>query len=239
MNISKNEYGYLADDSIFVKEASFKKVMDQALAELMNYLNSPEGLEEYHRLEVENEIKNLEAKYASGTIATWEMETMCFYHENHELSALNEIAYNVKDFEKLPEYPVPHKIMTKKGEEKDVYDLCTVAGTVISNNNTKHTVTILTKHGVITLKLYAQVYTDFNQKISVMNPDKPKEKIVLDESWFKRGKLIIAHGFRRENMFNVRTDYSEKLPRSIGLIEGVNLDGTASIRYRRKKRLDK
>ncbi len=239
MSISKGEYGYLADDSIFVKEASFKKVMDQALAELMNYLNSPEGLEEYHRLEVENELKNLETKYAPGTIATWEMETMCFYHESHELSALNEIAYNVKDFEKLPEYPVPHKITTKKGEEKDVYDLCTVAGTVISNNNTKHTVTILTKHGVITLKLYSQVYTDFNQKISVMNPDKPKEKIVLDESWFKRGKLIIAHGFRRENMFNVRTDYSEKLPRSIGLIEEVNLDGTASIRYRRKKRLDK
>ena len=71
-----------------------------------------------------------------------------------------------------------------------------------------------------------------------MNPNKPKEKIVLDESWFKRGKLIIAYGFRRENMFNVRTDYSEKMPRSIGLIETVNPDGSVTIRYKSKKRLE-
>ena len=237
MNISRDEYGYLAD-GIFIREAPFKRLVDNCLADLMAYLNSPEGLETYHRLEVENELKALEEKYATGTIATWEMETMCFYHENHELANMNEIPYNIRDFEQLPEYPVPHKVINKKGEERDAYDLCTVAGTVISNNNTKHTVTILTKYGVVTLKIYAQAYTDFNQKISVMNPNKPKEKIVLDESWFKRGKLIIAYGFRRENMFNVRTDYSEKMPRSIGLIETVNPDGSVTIRYKRKKRLE-
>ena len=237
MNISKDEYGYLAD-GIFVREAPLNKLVDLCLTDLMNYLNSPEGLAEYHKLEVEAEIKNLEEKYAKGTIAAWEMETMCFYHERHELADFNEVLYNTKNFDMMPEYPTPKKIMTKTGVEKDVYDLYTVAGTVIANNNTKHTVTILTKHGVITLKLYSQLYTDYNQKISVMNPKKAKEKIVLDESWFKRGKLIIAHGYRKENMFNVRVDRSQKYPRAIGLIEEVHADGTASIRYTRKKRLE-
>ena len=238
LNMSKDEYGYL-DDFIIVKEASFNKYVEQVLSDLMTYLNSPEGLNEYHKLEVENEISSLEEKYATGTPASWEMETMCFYHEPHELANLNNILYNVKDFETLEEYPTPRKITTKTGLERDVYDLCCVAGTVIANNNTKHTVTILTKYGVITLKLFAQLYTDFNQKFSTMDPNKPKTKIVIDDSWFKRGKLIIAYGYRRENMFNVRTDRTEGYPRSIGLIERINTDGTASIRYARKKRLDK
>ena len=110
-----------------------------------------------------------------------------------------------------------------------------MAGTVIANNNTKHTVTILTKYGVVTLKLFATLYTEYNQKISIMNPSKPKEKIVLDDSWFKRGKLIIVYGFRRENMFNVRIDRTEGFPRSIGLIEGKNIDGSVVVRYKRKK----
>ena len=162
---------------------------------------------------------------------------MCFYHEPHELSDLNEVLYNVKNFESMPEYPTPRKVMTKTGTEKDVYDLYTVAGTVIANNNTKHTVTILTKHGVVKIKMFAQLYTDFNQKFSTMDPQKPSVKIVIDDSWFKRGKLIIAHGFRRENMFNVRVDRSEGYARSIGLIERISVDGSASIRYNRKKRL--
>ena len=238
LKLNKDEYGFI-DGNIFIREAPFNKFVDQTLAELMAHLNSPEGLAEYHKLEVENEINALEEKHASGTVAAWEMETMCFYHEQHELALLNEVLYNVKNFDMLPEYPVPRKVLNKSGEERDVYDLCAVTGTVIANNNTKHTVTVLTKYGVITLKLFSTLYTEYNQKISIMNPDKPKEKIVLDDSWFKRGKLIIAYGFRRENMFNVRMDRSEGFPRSIGLIENLNVDGTAVIRYKRKKRLDK
>lgn len=237
LNISKDDYGYL-DDKIILREAPFTKLVDEFLAELMTYLNSPEGLDQYHKLEVEAEIKSLEEKHASGTIASWEMETMCFYHEAHELASLNDVYYNVKNFEQLPEYPQGRIVQTKSGEEREVFDLCTVAGTVIANNNTKHTVTILTKFGVVTLKLFSQLYTDFNQKFSVMNPSKPKEKIVIDDSWFKRGKLIIAYGYRKENMFNVRVDRSEGFPRSIGLIENVRIDGMAEIRYKRKKKLN-
>ncbi len=238
LNITKEEYGYLGD-KIFIREAPFNRLVENCLIDLMTYLNSPEGLDTYHSLEVEKELKVLEEKYTTGTIASWEMETMCFYHEKHELNGLNDVLYHTKNFEQLPEYPTPRIVKNKAGEDREVYDLCTLAGTVIANNNTKHTVTILTKYGVVTLKLYSQLYTDFNQKISVMNPDKPKEKIVLDDSWFKRGKLILAYGYRRENMFNVRVDRSEGFPRSIGLIESIRIDGTIDVRYTRKKRLTK
>ncbi len=239
LNITKSEYGYNIDGQVFIREAPFNRLVDNCLTDLMTYLNSSEGLDKYHALEIEKELTTLEEKYTTGSMASWEMETMCFYHEKHELSGLNDVLYHIKNFEQLPEYPTARIVKNKAGEDREVYDLCALAGTVIANNNTKHTVTILTKFGVVTLKLYSQLYTDFNQKISVMNPNKPKEKIVLDESWFKRGKLILAYGYRRENMFNVRVDRSEGFPRSIGLIEDVRQDGTANIRYTRKKRLTK
>lgn len=236
--MSRDEYGYIGD-RIFVKETALSKFVDNKLKPLMDYLNSPEGLKAYHDLEIENEVIAIENKYLTGSVASWEMETMCFYHEKHELENLNDFAHGCKDFDTLPEYPTPHTITTKTGLEREVYDLCCIAGTVIANNNVKHTVTVLTKYGVVTLKMFAQLYTDFNQKYSVMDPNKPSVKIVIDDSWFKRGKLLIAYGYRRENMFCVRTDRSEGFARSVGLIENVRPDGIAQIRYTRKKRLEK
>ena len=238
LNIKKNEYGYV-DDMIYVRESPFKRLFDDCMENLMQFLNSSEGLQKYHELEIENEILTLEDKYATGSIAGWEMETMCFYHEPHELMGLNNITYGIKNFNELPEYPIKKTILTRGGGEKEVYDTCAVAGTVISNNNTKHTVNILTQFGVVTLKLYSKTYTDYNQKFSVIDKNKKDSKIVVDESWFKRGKKIIAYGYRHENMFNVRTDYSDGFPRSVGLIEGLSQDGTASIRYKRRKTIEK
>ena len=109
-----------------------------------------------------------------------------------------------------------------------------MAGTVINADNAKHIVSLSTLYGVINIKFFASMYGKFNQKISVVD-NKTKAKTVLDDSWFKRGNKIIVHGYRRENMFTVKTDYSQGYGGvAVGLIENIYADGSLNIRYQRK-----
>lgn len=147
---------------------------------------------------------------------------MSFYHSGHELAGMNNNTYNTRNFNELPEIAKDNQ-------------LCTIAGTVISSNNTRHTVSLLTNYGVVDVKFYAGTYTQFNQKISEVDPQ-TKKKTVLDDSWFKRGTKLIVYGQRRENLFCCKTHRINGYSRSVGLIEQINVDGSLSIRYNKIKR---
>lgn len=109
----------------------------------MEYINTQEGKDKYLTLVREEFIKNLTDKYCQGSESSWEMETMSFYHSGHELSKMNDAEYGVVDFNTLPEIP---------GDSKQY---CGIAGTVIETNNTRHTVSLLTKYGVVDVKFYS------------------------------------------------------------------------------------
>ena len=222
LNITKDEYGDLPDNKIFMKISAFKRVSENAMKKLMDYLNSLEGRKAYQQLLQENFIRETKAKYCEGNIAHWEFDTACCYFNEHELQYVNEGLYNVRDFNKLPEISIDKK-------------LCTVLGTVVSSNNTRHTVSLLTKYGIVDVKFYSSSYTNFNQRISVVDPV-TKKKTVLDESWFKRGSILIVAGNRNENLFTAKNDYSSGVNRGLGKVEKINKDGTLEIRYSRKRR---
>ena len=229
LNISKGEYTYIYND-ISIKKSAFDKMYNSQLKGLMEYLNSPEGLQLYCDLERESFKKELIEKYCKGNTSSWEMETMCFYHGDHEFKKVKNSEYNIKNFNDLPEIPVEY--INSKG--KNVIDSCCVAGTVINADNAKHIVSLSTLYGVINIKFFASMYGKFNQKISVVD-NKTKAKTVLDDSWFKRGNKIIVHGYRRENMFTAKTDYSQGYGGvTVGLIENIYADGSLNIRYQRK-----
>lgn len=198
------------------------------MATLMGHINTLEGRKAYQDLLQQDFINKFKEKYYGiGDLSSWEMETMNFYHGRHELADMNDITYNTRNFNELPEYP-------EEDGGKNKYKLCTLAGTVTDYDNTRHTISLLTKYGVVDVKMYAGLYTQFNQKISKLDPA-TKKKVVIDESFFKRGTKLIVYGYRKENMFSVKTDYSSGFKRSIGLIESIRDDGSLSVRYSRKK----
>jgi len=235
LDMNNFEYGYLPNNSVFIKCAAFDKLYQQELSELMIYLNSDEGRTEFMNFEQKIFINELKEKYCQGNLSTWEMETMCFYHGSHELKGMNEMIYNTKDFNQLPENPVAKVIMDKDGNEKNIYNSCTLAGTVTNSDNNKHIVSILTLHGIVNIKLYTTFYTQYNQKISTID-NKTKKKTTIEDSWFTRGNKILVHGYRRENMFIAKPDYSQGGMRCVGLIENILPDGTISVRYKRNKK---
>lgn len=227
LSATKSEYGVTDSSTVWIKESSFKREYDKKMLPLMQYLKSEEGLKKYREIEQAQYISELKEKYCKGTMAAWEMQTMCFYHEPHELSKVNKDLYNLANFNELPEYP-------DKNIDKSKNNLYALVGTITDTNNLKHIVSILTTTGIVNVKFFGGTYTNFNQSISEIDPQ-TKKKTVKDATWFKRGNKIIVYGERRENMFTAKKDY-KNFGRIVGLIEKVYDNGTMDVRYTRNKK---
>ena len=91
----------------------------------------------------------------------------------------------------------------------------------------KKTVTLLTKTGVVTVKIYGAVYTHYDRQISEKNLVTGKKK-VIEKSWFTRGNKIIVTGIRREDCFLAKK-YSRTPYHLVELIDKVNSDGTIKV----------
>lgn len=227
-NITKGEYGYIPD-GLQIKVSAFEKIYKVLMEKLISYLNTLEGRQTFAEFERNNYIQEIKDKFFPGSVASWEMNTMCFYHEKHELAGVNHAAYNAQNFDELPE----------NGDSfgkssSDFSKLCTMIGTVINADNTRHIVSLSTIYGVVDVKFYSKMYTTFNQQYSKIDPA-TKKKTVTDPSWFKRGTKIMVYGYRRENSFVAKSDYSSGYARSVCLIEGILPDGMLQLRYKRNK----
>ena len=141
-------------------------------------------------------------KYAKGTISAWEMEVLCFYYHDHELSKVNQSKYGFVDFFKLPEDPVIDKTFTRGGKDINIFKLYKICGTCIAKNKTKSTVTLLTTSGVVEVKFRKEYFTLFDKQISVKGEDGVKH--VVEKSWFNRGNMIVVMGIRSGDNFIVK-----------------------------------
>lgn len=232
MNLGKGDY-FPVPEGISVKSAAMEKAYKKLVDPLMSHLNSPEGAKEFADWEREQEVRRLSDKYdANGSVSSWEMEQLAFYHGGHELQGVNAAKYSVRDFQSLPETPV-YKTFEKNGQTIKVPEnVCAIAGTVVGSDNTKHIVNLLTLNGVVNVKMYAEMYNKYKAKISVMDGGTGK-KTVLDDSWFKRGTKLLIYGYRREDTFVAKNVKVNGYQRSVILINRKNEDGTLDLRFSR------
>lgn len=141
-------------------------------------------------------------KYALGTESTWEMESLCFYHGEHELAHVDMDKYGISDFNDL----IPNEVESyfrRGGKQIPIYRLSMIAGTVLSKNDNRHTVSLLTTTGVVPVKFTKDQYAKFKKQVSRVNPD--GTKTVVEKSWFKRGVMLMVTGYRMEDQFKVKT----------------------------------
>lgn len=194
--LGTNENGAVISEKAFVKE------WETLIQPLKDFFSQESTLEKYNQAKTD-EVINV---YASGELEKWDMESLSYYPERHELWNLNEIKYGIVDFNHLPTEPDIYDYYTRtiRGEIKHMpkYQIVRLAGTVLDSDNNKHTVTLLTNHGVVTCKYNKGHYAYYNKRLSEPIPDTDKKK-VIEESWFKRGSKIIVSGFRRDDQFVV------------------------------------
>ena len=136
---------------------------------------------------------------AIGSYSAWEMESMSYYHHDHELINLNKAKYGISDFNDLPETPPIDRSFVKAGKTINMFKLTKIAGTCIAKNKDKGLVTLLTPTGVVTVKFRKDYFAMFDKQISVKNPDGTKS--VVEKSWFNRGNMIMVQGVRMGDMF--------------------------------------
>lgn len=163
-------------------DLAYKKIMEP----FTNWVSSKEAVHIYNNFLLREQWK----KYCLGNIYSWEIETIGFYSDTHEVSLIpTDIYFKKSMFNKLPEQP---KVLGERkwaGRLIPTYETNIIVGTVVDKNKNKNIVVLNTEDGVVELKISKDQFIHY-------------DKVVDDEeSWFKRGTKLAIHGYKRENIF--------------------------------------
>ena len=175
----------------------------------------------------------------TGNLSQWEMESMCFYYHEHELSNVDVHKYNLKTFNELPEAPIAHNYYTKTGQQRFYYTTDRICGTCIAKNKSKSICYLLDLNNeVVTVKFPKDYFIIFDKQMSVpiINKGKKQNKII-EHSWFNRGNLLLIQGVRRGDDF-VAKKYARTAGHTLYHIDGVNNNGELLLRSERKNSID-
>ena len=186
------------ENNIFIID---QKDWDKIYQKHMDYVR--DWLKENHE-QILNELniklfKTEWDKYATGSIAAWEMSSLCFYYHEHELAHIDINKYGIVDFNKLSAIPPIDYFFQRNGKQIPIYQLYKIAGTVIGKNDTRHSITLLTTTGVVNVKFTRDYYAMFNRQISEV--DESGTKKVKEKGWFTRGTKLLITGYRRDDTF--------------------------------------
>jgi len=196
-----DEEGYLLVALGTPRKGSFESIYKIKIAQLNKWITTEECIETYTEIVFQN-IKN---DSMGGTISSWEMESMNYYYNSHELIDIDKEKYGVVEFKDLPENPEVIGFTKYKGLQYPKFQLNRIVGTVLDRDKNKHSVTLLTPDGVVVLKFYSGQFSFYDKTISkdigVADEDGKIKKVVLESGWFQRGNLLMVTGFRRGDIF--------------------------------------
>ena len=138
-------------------------------------------------------------KYAQGNISAWEMEALCFYHHEHELTHVNLLKYGIMNFFDLESQPIIDKLFKRNGKDIPIFRTYKIIGTVINKNDNRHSISLLTTSGVVNVKFTRDYYAMYARQISGLGDDGIKH--VIEKGWFNKGVKLLVTGFRRDDTF--------------------------------------
>jgi DNA polymerase-3 subunit alpha len=167
----------------FLDGKLWKKTYENEMNGLKTWLKENEEhlIKEIQR----NDVLKIWEQYCVGNDSAWEMDVLGFYHSGHELANIN----------------VEDVVSINNLQEGDYKHVVTIAGTVLGKEPYKHMVTILTPDGVVDLKFTGEAFANYNKTISEVVKG---EKKTLEKSWFVKGTLVLATGFKSGEVFRVR-----------------------------------
>ena len=211
-------YNYV---TLEISEKLFTKEYNEKMKDFKdNIITSKEFIKKYN----ETLFKNEWYKVAKGSVSKWEMDSISYYESEHELANVNKEKYNIVNFFELDEEPVVVGYTHFKDKQIPKQKIFTIIGTVLDRDKVRKNITVLTPDGVVTVKTHAGAFSHYDKQISRKVGDK---KEVIEKSWFTRGNLVLLNGFRRDEVFLLKTYKVKGEPTShtINLIKGVEQNG--------------
>jgi len=183
----KNAVEYDSNGELCLKSKEFTKAYKALIEPLELLIKSDVMLKKY------NYIQKIEAwnKHCSGTIETWEMDSIGYYTDRHEFENFDiSNRVTIENFFDLSLEPEKEQRISKA--TGNVYyrnKLHVIAGVVVDRNKTKHLVTLNTQYGIVNIKLSKEIFTNYDRRTAV------------EKSWFSRGSKLVIVGYRRNENF--------------------------------------
>lgn len=158
----------------------------ELIAPLTEYITSEDALNSFNKALLIEQWK----KYCSGNTFSWEIETIGFYTDIHEVSLIpTHLYFDKKMFHDLPEEP---KVVSERkwgGKMIPTYETALIVGTVVDKNKNKNLIILNTEDGVVELKISKEKFIHYDKVVDG------------EDSWFKKGTKLVVHGYRKENIF--------------------------------------
>ena len=216
-----------AESGFAIKQAVWKKIYDGVMDEVRPYVKAHnQELLEAVNTRLTEEVWN---KYCLGNISKWEMDSVsCYFHE-HELARVNNAYYGFSNFFDLPEEPEIERVLEIKGKRVPIFKIHRIYGTVLDRDKMKKLVTLLTPEGVVTVKIFGEVFNIYDRQISEKGADGKKH--VKEKSTFSRGNKIVVCGIRDGDSFRAKK-YKATPYHLCEIIEEVYPDGKIKMRPR-------
>lgn len=190
------EYSFNDKGILEIDIKSFEKMYNKKIKPLKEWLKSKEACEIF----LKNEKRQFWIDNFSGKSEEWEMETIMFYSDKHEVEYipfLNDL--KIVDFHNMKQEEVRSTYTTKNGVTRNIFNTENIIGTVVDKNKTKSLIYLLTQYGVVTVRIPKYKFGIFNAKAVDIKEDGTKE--VIDDSWFNRGTLLLCSGYKRGEEF--------------------------------------
>lgn len=188
----------------------FDKIYDTEIIRLKEWLSTQDAVDRFN-----NSIKaDIWNKYCEGNLPAWEMSSICYYTDAHELDYLPvENYYAVTNFFELDREPVVAYYKTlKNGREIPIHKLEVIAGTVVEKNKQKSTIVLNTKYGIVDVKLSKGRFAHYDRSVEG------------DKSWLTRGTKLMVVGVRIGDIFYPKTYVDSPYSHTIKKIELNNLN---------------
>ena len=218
------------DSGFAIKQTVWDKIYKKKMDPVRAYLSA-------HQIELLTKVNNklvaeLWDKYCEGNISKWEMDSISYYYHEHELANVDYEEYGFTDFFKLPDNPQPINYFRPKNSDREIpiFNIERIIGTVLDRDKAKKIVTLLTPTGVVTVKIFGQVFANYDKQISKRGADGKKH--VIEKSIFTRGNKIIVTGIRREDAF-IGKKYSRTPYHLVEQIINVDKYGSITIQAER------
>lgn len=209
-----------AESGFGIKQITWKKIYDEVMDRIRPYVkeNNQKLLSSVNSRLTED-VWN---KYCLGNISKWEMDSVsCYFHE-HELAHVDNTYYGFSNFFDLAEEPEIERVFEIKGKRVPIFKIHRIYGTVLDRDKMKKLVTLLTPDGVVTVKIFGEVFNIYDRQISEKGVDGKKH--VKEKSTFARGNKIVVCGIRDGDSFRAKK-YKATPYHLCELIEEVYPDG--------------
>ena len=216
------------ESGLMIKQITWDKIYQKQMDIIRPYIKSHN--EELLQSVNKTLMSQTWNKYCEGNISKWEMDAVSCYFHQHELQYVDELSYDCSDFYNLPEEPEIDRVIGIKGKQIPLFKIRRIMGTVLDKNKMKKTVTLLTTSGVVTVKIFGDVFNHYDRQIS--EKDETGKKHVIEKSWFSRGNKIIITGIRRDTDFHAKK-YRNTPYHLVELITKINNDGSIKTRGER------